>query len=1088
MNWQTRTLLLASLALNSLSLADDPQQRREKFFEERVRPLLFNRCYECHGSQKQESSLRLDSRAAILSGGDAGPAAVVRNLDESLIIQAVRGEIEPMPPKEPLDETEIAILERWVTMGLPWAAGDAPPAPSLGDQVAIKQLAASHWAFQPIRLPVLPAHNDDKSMSSIDVFINQRVAAANLTATRPSDRRTLLRRLSFDLIGLPPTAQEVAAFVTDTDENAIENVVQRLLESPHYGERWGRHWLDIARYADSQDWEAQADVRYPFAFTYRDWVIQAFNQDMPYDEFIRNQLAADFLVSKADSPQLAALGFLTVGPRFRNDKLEVTADQIDVVSRGLMGLTVACARCHDHKYDPVPTEDYYALYGVFASCSIPTELPEIAGPDIGEALIQDYRKQLAKAEQAMVDYRDQLRTEAMADLQQRVGLYFAGYYDMGLTKKSEIRGVISKLKVKETAMTPLDDRLVELLRKGDQTDPVMGPWIMGLTLPEAGFATQADSLIEQWTSESASFNSLVKAALRTSQPKTQKALIECYATVFQSVLDQSADDPASQAIRAALVGEGGLFDLDASRVLAASRLLGTGRRMIGDLEKGIGEVFATHPGAPPRAMVVKDAPSPINPFVMLRGEPNRRGERVDRRFISLLSQDRSAVFERGSGRLELADNIVAKSNPLTARVMVNRVWAQYFGNGLVENADDFGLRCPPPTHPELLDWLSASLMDNGWSLKWLHRTIVMSDAYQRSCETPAENLSADPENHLLTHQNRRRLDLEAMRDSMLATSGLLDTTIGGRSVKLSATPFTHRRTVYAYVDRVDMDPMLKTFDFASSTASASERPVTTIPQQALFLMNHPMVAEFARQMAKEARQGKSEESAIHSLYERFFQRPPTGDELALALEFISRPQPVQVASTGGWSNGYGQTDRTSGDFTPLAYWSGIAYQASDVFPDPVMRSVKLSAVGGNPMMRPDQAVIRRWTAPDAGSIRIEGDVAHTRDTGDGIVAQIVGPDGEPIWERKLFNESVDGAVESIAVTKGQTIEFLVHCFKNAAADSFRWAPKLLGTSGQLNDMKWSAESDFAGPLPPKLNAWEQMAQALMLTNEFHFLD
>jgi len=1094
-------ITLFCLPLADAGAADDAANRQEQFFEERVRPLLIERCYECHGDKKQESNLRLDSLSSVVRGGDSGAAAVARNVDESLLIQAVHGDLAQMPPDEPLTEDEIAILEKWVAMGLPWTTGDAPAAPSLGDQIAIKKAAETHWAFQPLQTPAVPKSEGTVTpRSPIDAFVNQGIAEAKLTPAPQADRRTLLRRLSFDLIGLPPAAAEVAAFIADETDDAIEKVVSRLLESPHHGERWGRHWLDVARYADSQDWQAQTDVRYPFAYTYRDWVINALNDDMPYDEFIRKQLAADAIEKQQDSPQLAALGFLTVGPRFRNNKLELNADQIDVVTRGLMGLTVTCARCHDHKYDPVPIEDYYALYGVFASSSIPDELPELSGASIDDELNLDFRKQLAKAELAMTKYREGLRTEAIEDLQKRIKLYLDGFYDMGVTKKSEIRGVISQLKIKETGMTPLNDRLIELGRKGDKNDSVMGPWITGLRMSEAEFSKQAKTLVAAWTDEDAKLNSLIKSQLKASKPATRKALIDAYAIVFEDVLEQcrisksknsksaNLEDENAEAVRVALMEDGGIFDLDVNRVVAASRLLGTGRKNLGDLEKGIGEVFASHPGAPPRAMIVKDAKTPITPYVMLRGEPTRRGDNVERRFISLLSPDTPKPFEHGSGRLDLADHIVSKSNPLTARVMVNRVWSKYFGKGLVENVDDFGLRCAPPHQPELLDWLASEFMNHNWSMKWLHRTIVMSGAYQRSCDASELAQQIDPENIWLARQNRRRLDVEAMRDAILATSDLLDPTIGGRSVQLSAMPFTHRRTAYAYVDRVDMDPMLKTFDIASPTASASERPITMIPQQALFLMNHPMVAEFARQTATIVREGQTQEGAIKNLYGRLFQRTPTDNELAIAIAFVEQPQELQTEQAGIWSYGYGSTDRTTGDFKPLPHWSGQAYQASDVLPDPVMRHVRLTAIGGNPMTKPTEGVIRRWTAPASGMVRVEGSVKHIRDKSDGIVARVYLPNAKLLWESKVLQSSAESIVDEIEVEKGQTIDFLVHCFKNPASDSFTWAPIVVGTDGELKGQTWNSLKNFAGPLPPKLNAWEQLAQALVLTNEFHFLD
>ncbi len=1084
------------LLVPSGGFAQDSAALREQFFEEHVRPLLFEHCYACHGEKKQESALRLDSRASILRGGDSGAAAVVRKIDESLIVQAVRGEISQMPPDNPLDEKQIAVLERWIAIGLPWAAGDAPVAPSLGDQIAIRNVAKSHWAFQPVASPAPPLDPDadsanataSQSNSVIDAWIDRDLAAAGISTAPLANRRTLLRRLSFDITGLPPTAGEVRAFENDTMSGAVSRAVDRLLQSPHYGERWGRYWLDTARYADSQDWQAQTDIRYPFAYTYRDWVIGALNRDMPYNDFIRYQLAADSIESDPDSPQLAALGFLTVGPRFRGNKLEINADQIDVVSRGLMGLTVACARCHDHKYDPVPIEDYYSLYGVFASCNVPDEFPEISGASVGKAAQAGFRTELAQAEAKIEGYRQTLRREAIADLKKQIGVYFDGYYEMGVTGKVEIRGAISKYKFKETAMTPLNDQLSDLLRKGDIDDAVMGPWIQGLRLDEAMYAAEQSKLIAAWTADDSPLNPLVKAALAAAQPATRKSLIECYAELFQKVLDDPAGDEHADVIRSRMVDDGGLLDLQINLVVNASRLLGTGRKLLGDLDKGIIEVFATHPGAPPRAMVVSDAAEPVNPFVMLRGEPNRSGDRVPRQFVSVLSQGKPTPFTQGSGRLELANQIVAKSNPLTARVIVNRVWAKYFGRGLVENSDDFGLRCPPPTHPELLDWLAFNFIENDWSLKWLHRTIVLSQAYQRSSDASEDAMQLDPENRLLSHQNRRRLDIEAMRDAILATSDMLDPTFGGRSVPLTTPPYSQRRTVYAYVDRVDMDPMLKTFDIASPTASASERPITTIPQQALFLMNHPMVAEFARQTTTIVRRAGDDDAAINALYERLFQRSPSAGELAMALQFVSAPAVIDDSPDVVWRYGYGPTDRTGSEFTPLAHWAGDAYQPSDQFPDPVLRHVRLTAAGGNPMPTGEMAIIRRWTAPASGTVKILGKLEHARDNGDGIVGRVIDPAGGVLLERALFNGAESMDVDAVTVERGQTIEFIVHCNQNPAADQFTWAPQLVGIGGELDGVEFSATRDFAGPPPPKLSAWEQLAQALMLTNEFHFLD
>ncbi len=1120
-----RTLIVSAIggAMSSTgALADDPQQRREQYFEQHIRPLLFDRCYGCHSDKKQESSLRLDSRQAVMRGGDSGAAAISRNVDESLLIQAVRGELAPMPPDDPLSDEEIAKLERWVAMGLPWTSGDAPTSPTLGDQRAIGKQARAHWSLQPIRQPKLPTGPGvDALESAVDRFVMQGILDQALEVAPPADRRTLLRRLSFDLVGLPPTPDEVDAFVRDESSSAVRNVVDRLLDSPHYGERWARHWMDIARYADSQDWQAQTDVRYPFAYTYRDWLIRSLNEDLPYDDFIREQLAADFRHRQSDSPDLAALGFLTVGPRFRGNRLEIAADQIDVVTRGLMGLTVGCARCHDHKYDPIAIDDYYALHGVFASSQISEELPEIRTSlsEHDDPQRADFRAELAKAKQAEVDYHQSLRREAIDDLKSRVTDYLIGYHEMGLTGKLEIRGAMSQLNVKETAMTPLSERLTAYLLTADVSDPVMGPWVEGLKMKEEVFAKKAQGLLDRWTSDASNINPLVKQTLESKSPQTRKELIEAYGSVFQQSLgsdpsearsveadaDQSPLDAATRQIRETLLADDGLFDLPIARVVVASRLLGMGRKNLGDLQKAITEVYASHPGAPPRAMSLSDLPNPVTPYVMLRGEPGRRGDQVDRRFISVLSRPKAEPFQQGSGRLELADRIASPSNPLTARVLVNRVWTKYFGRGLVDYSDDFGLRCPPPKQAELLDWLAHAFMENGWSLKWLHRTIVLSETYGRSSLASAETLERDPENHWLARQNRRRLDLESMRDAMLVTAGLLDPTIGGRSFPLSTPPYTHRRTVYAYVDRVDTDPMLKTFDLASPTASASERPITTIPQQALFLMNHPFAAEFARELVKQSRASGSPEEGVRSLYRRLYQRDPIATELAIAVDYLNQPPVVEAFPEATWEYGYGPTDRTARTFTPLPFWSGTAYQTSDVYPDPVHRHLRLTAIGGNPVIRADQSVIRRWIAPAAGTVSITSQLEHLRDAGDGVVGSIWFIPGvantqkdnslhdgrrsaESLVEHHVLGKVVDLAIDRLDVNQGDAIELVVHCFKTPAADAFRWTAEVTGIEGSLSEQVWDSARGFAGPPPPKLDAWEQLAQALLLTNEFHYLD
>ncbi|EMI52683.1 PSD1 and planctomycete cytochrome C domain-containing protein [Rhodopirellula sallentina] len=1118
-------LVFACIVLTSPAIAqtDDRKQRRERYFENRVRPLLIAKCYECHSDVKQESGLRLDSREGILRGGDSGPAAVVSDPAESLLMQAMRYEGLEMPPDAPLEEEEIEVFQKWVRMGMHWPQESAPAAANLGDQEAIGKLAKNHWAFQPIRLPQLPEGVDDirtaatassntayPITSPIDAFINARLIDLELPAAAPADRRTLIRRATMDVTGLPPTPDEIDAFVNDPAPlmDAFEKVVDRLLASPHYGERWGRYWLDLARYADTQDWRAQADVRYPFAYTFRDYVIDSLNDDKPYDRFLTEQIAADQLGLPSDAPELAALGLITVGPRFRNNRLERAADQIDVLTRGLMGLTVACARCHDHKYDPIPIEDYYSLYGVFASCEIPAEFPDIANEPTDKQLERDFRKQLEQAQTAMTAYGKKLRREAIAALTKDCRPYFAGYYDMHVGSKKQIRAIVSKHKVEHTAMTPLANSLSQLTKqKGRVKHPVWGVWAESLSISEEQFQTQREALLAKWKS-SEQINPHLRSAIVNTEPQTRQDVLNTYAKVFHGVLKrwqqlikQSPDadrihNGADEQIRRALLGNDGLFMLDEDAVVAASRLLGTGRRKLGDLQKAIGEVYATHPGAPPKAMVIRDKEKPINPFVMLRGEPARRGDRVPRRFVSIVAGQNADPFTRGSGRAELAAAIASADNPLTARVLVNRVWSKYFDHGLVDAADDFGLRSSPPSHPELLDWLAWEFMDHGWSLKWLHQTILSSAAYQRSSAASDRASEHDPENRYLSHQNRKRIDFEAMRDSMLAVSGKLDRRIGGRSVKLSQTPYSTRRTVYAYVDRVELDPMLRAFDFATPTTSTAQRSVTTVPQQSLFVMNHPFVIECAKELAALVRPSalttdastSQPNTAINKLFERVLGRNASPKEFTTLNAFLSVARQANETTTPVWQYGLGNDASNELTFEPLTHWTGQQYQFGDDFPDDQLGYVRLTAHGGNTPRDRNRTVVRRWVSPFNGAVRISGKLRHEREKGDGVYATVrcETVPSPPIWS--AHNSESDTNIDRVRVTIGTTIDFVVSPGKNGSNDVFLWAPEIRCVDGPNPDKRWNASDDFAPPPVPPLDEWEQLAQALMLTNEFFYLD
>ena len=1072
-----------SISLILVSQASAFSEKGLEHFEKEIRPLLVENCYRCHGADRQRGDLRVDSKEALLKGGSHGPAIVPGDPEKSLIIKAMRYTVEDleMPPKGKLTDEEIAAMAHWIRIGAPWPK-EAVKKPALGDQKAIQAAAEKHWAFQPVSKPEPPKVKSRSRVNNpIDAFVLARLEKAGLTLSPQADSATLIRRAHFTLTGLPPTYEEVQS------KMSLSTIVDDLLKSPHYGERWARHWLDVARYADTRDWFPQIDTRYPYAYTYRDEVIKALNNDMPYDQFVKLQLAADFYLKEKDSRQLALMGFLMVGPRFRNNRNEQIADRIDVVTRGLMGLTVTCARCHDHKYDPIPTKDYYSLHGVFASCEEPESYPLIQGEPRPPELIRDYERERQEKIDELDAYRKRLVKEATEDFHRRIDEYFVGYYEMEVIKKSSIRKLISKRKLKETAMTPLARNLSFVLTRAQwRRHPVLAPWALLMKTPEPQFPTAIKRALG-----TPKLNPLVAAILR-SNPKTKLELLSKYAALFSQALKagMNAQGPIRQVSRL-LTMERSPFTFDERSVVNASRLLAPGRIKLARLQNAIQQVDLTHKGAPPRAMVLVERNQPITPAVFIRGNPRRRGERVPRRFLSLIAGQEAKPFKDGSGRRELAEAIVDPKNPLTARVIVNRVWMHHFGEGLVTSPGDFGLRAEAPSHPQLLDWLASWFMDNGWSLKKLHRLILSSATWQQ-CSTPPESVLTkgtrlDADNRLLWHANRRRLDFESMRDSILVATGQLDRTMGGRPVDLMERPWSNRRTVYGFVDRVNLDDIFATFDFPSPAQSSPERPETVVPQQALFGMNHPFMVAQSRALASlpELRKLKGIKPRLGFLTKRLFGRAPTTQEIELTLKFLRQAiaDPARPGQ-GIWQYGFGLKK-----VQRLHCVSWRRYHASKDFRDAKLRHVSVTAFGGHPGKDQEHPVVRRWTAPCDGVISVEAVLQHLRDKGDGIRGRIIAGRGGVLGEWTLLNQSKRTNIAQYKVKAGETIDFVVDCRKRATSDAFRWAPTIRLIEGQTEGRRlWSARSDFASPPPPPLNPWAQVAQALLLTTAFMFVD
>jgi mono/diheme cytochrome c family protein len=938
-----------------------PTKDQVTFFETKIRPILAANCFTCHGAGKQLSGLRLDTKSGFNKGGDSGPAFVAGHPDTSLIIQAIRqtGSLK-MPVGGKLTDDQLSDFEAWIKMGAPWPDDSAAPTQT-----------ATMWSLQPVAHPLSPkVKNRQWPINSIDKFVLAKLESNKLKPNPPADRRTLIRRVTYDLTGLPPTPDEVDAFLADKSPTAYEKVVDRLLASPRYGERWARHWMDIARYSDTKGYVFNEDRNYPNAYTYRDWLIQSFNRDLPFDQFIVDQLAADRLPeiqSSDDKRPLAALGFLTVGRRFLNTQPDIIDDRIDVTMRGFQGLTVACARCHDHKFDPIPTQDYYSLYAVFASSE------EVASP-ISDKAIRDpwesYNSKLSATD---------------ADMQ--------------------------KLTLAQVAR---------------------------LRTPE------------------------VAATLDTAQKKALQSLLV------------GAEPDDREFAKLSVSFEPAVRD-----------------KIFADKEED-GTLRQHTPTTPEFAMAMEDRKNPSDGVVFKRGNPNARGEAAPRRFLECMAKPGTERehWTQDSGRLELAEAIASRENPLTARVFVNRVWQEDFGAGIVRTPSDFGHQGEKPTDPLLLDFLASKFMDTGWSVKKLQRLIVTSAAYRQSSAVTPAQLNADPENRLWGRMNRRRLDLEETRDTILDVAGRLDLhDVGGKSVDLWSQPFTDRRAVYGFIERQNLPGVFHTFDFATPDSTVAKRFVTTVPQQALFFMNSAFTVDAAREVAarSEIEQSSDDAQRIRRLYRILFDRLPDAQESKVGLAYLHSGATIS-ALVPTWKYGLGSFDpvtKRTTSFLPLEHFAEGKYSPSAEYPDPKLGYAALLAQGGHPGHDSLHSVIRRWTAAADATVKISGAITHQASQGDGIHALVVSSRSGLLGEWSVHHGTQRINIESISVQKGETIDFIVEPGPTDSYDSFTWSPKIQTMDGR---QLWDASKEFGPPPGPPLTRLALYAQALLMTNEFVFVD
>ncbi|MFT5470037.1 MAG: hypothetical protein ACI8UO_005161 [Verrucomicrobiales bacterium] len=1039
----------------ALAIAAPAAAEAEEQFEKQIRPVLATRCLECHGVDRQDGGFRLDARDSI---------------DVTRLSHLVAGESEA-PASCSFKALEIGEFAKWIEAGLPW-----PASVSFGSKRA--ETAKNHWAFQQVREPAIPEVKD--AASPVDAFVLTKLKTAELTPAPEADRRTLIRRLSYTLTGLPPSPQDVHDFLNDRDPKAYEKQIDRLLESDRYGEHWARHWLDVARYSDTKGYIYAREERFwTHAWAYRDWVVRALNENLPYDQFLLLQLAADQLVDDPASEDLAAMGFLTLGRRFLGVQREIIDDRIDVVTRGTMGLTVGCARCHDHKYDPIPTADYYSLYGVFASSQ--EALRPIGDPSIGG---EAFQAELAKRREALQTKFVEFREASSKRARERIADYLFAQTEL---EKYPANG-FDQIFEKTDLLPEFVHRWSEYLRKAEmRNDPVFVSWHAYKTLPTENFESAAAGL----TFEAGEIHPLVVNAFQTP-PKSLREVADRYGKLF---IESGEADPVLKRV---LHGPDAPAEVPDLPVVHSEVFFPSGElTQLWKLDSEIYRWIIKQPVEAPHALILKDQAQSTEPRIFLRGNPLSKGDDVPRQFLGILSGENREPFKTGSGRLEMAQAIVDAKNPLTARVIVNRVWAQHFGQGLVTTPSDFGVRADPPSHPQLLDWLSARFVAEGWSLKKLHRWILLSSTFKQSSKVTHEHaLEIDPRNRLLWRMNPRRLSWEQFRDSMLAAADDLDLKSGGKPVGLFAAPYSKRRTIYGLVDRQFLPILLRTFDFANPDLHIPKRAETTVPQQALFFMNHPMVLDRARALASHVSEtSDSPEEKVRLLFQRTWQRDPTSDEIAEALALVKTIGQTETddspPSAADWKFGYGsfdeKTERVAG-FQELPFHNGEAWQGGEKWPDAKLGWIQLTAEGGHPGNDREHAAIRRWTAPSAMTIAINSKLIHEPTAGDGIRAFVVSSRVGKLATAEIHQATMELNVVLLEVEKDESIDFVVDIGKVLNSDQFLWSAAIEQAPTGKQALTWNSKSDFTKNTVTLLDAWEQLAQTMLCSNEFLFID
>ena len=892
-------ILSVSSTAAASSVGDD-------FFETKIRPIFANVCSNCH-DDKATSGLRVVSREALLRGGHRGPAIVPNDPEKSLLIQAVRqtGDLK-MPKGGKLAPEDLQNLTEWVRMGAPWP--QAKPLIASGTSFKITPEQRAFWSFQLIKTPAVPAVKNTRwAKTDIDRFVLAKLEAHELSPSPEADRRTLIRRATFDLTGLPPTAEEIDAFQKDKSGNAFAKVVDRLLASPRYGERWGRHWLDVARYAEDDvrglDPKGRGYMPFTGAYVYRDWVIKAFNDDMPYDKFVRYQLAGDLTRDIDSKTALPGTAFLGGGPWLwdQAEPVQGRADErnerIDAVSRGLLGLTVACARCHNHKYDPISQKDYYALAGVFASSTY-KEYPLTSDAQV--AAWKEKEQKYLELEEELNEFTKSEREQLADILAHQTSQYMVAAWRV--TGKPKL--TIAEAAEQDHVDPEMLDRWVKFLAQPPKFYPFLKDWQAmiaagGKEEDEAKALADAfqDLILRMETAQRAikEENEIIKAKNDVKKRPRRDALPNEFETDDQFCPGCSLELKTLPTEQASLWVDLFMMSLNSDEEKPMPGLFvfydwGLKRRLnaewrdyIASMEKELETLKKSLEPRYPFVHGLTDKPKPVNIAVNLRGNPHNLGEEVPRRFLAVLSPEQSLPFMEGSGRLQLANDII--ESPIATRVFVNRVWKWHFGTGIVNTPDNFGFAGERPSSPELLEYLAARFRASGFSLKRLQREIMLSAVYQTSSDELREAHEKDGNNRFYSHFNRQRLDAESIRDSILFVAGDLDLKeIGGPSKDFG--PANTRRTVYCKISRFRLNNYLQVFDFPNPGFTAEQRFSTNVPVQRLFFMNNDFVYDQAGKFAERVFPKGSDEARIVEAYRILYGRAPSRQEVDLGIQFL----------------------------------------------------------------------------------------------------------------------------------------------------------------------------------------------------------